>query len=178
MEGNSGFSVEVLGRTGLRYREGTSSAFADSELLVDASSWVIGDSVKYWEAPKGIRSLRRSGLRAWRISKGHSSSAATKSISDDRPGWRVRGLLGHTRPVEAVSDEAAFESVLSLVMAGEYLDDVPGRADASPGPGWSRTTAYGPYRRIHQRGSAECEHARQSGLLERMPAWCQPRPVR
>lgn len=72
--------------------------------------------------------------------------------------------------MESVSDDSVFASVRSLVIAGEYLDDVPGREDLSPGGGQYPSTADGRYRRIYQRGTPEYLQARQAGLLERLPA--------
>jgi hypothetical protein len=72
--------------------------------------------------------------------------------------------------VELVSDETVFASVRSLVMAGEYLDDVPGTVVPAPGGGQHPGTGDGPCRRVYQRGTPEYVHARQAGLLERLPA--------
>jgi hypothetical protein len=71
--------------------------------------------------------------------------------------------------VEAVSDDAAFGSVWSLVIAGEYLDDILGE-DFSLGGGQYLSTADGRRRRIYQRGTPEYLQARRAGLLERLPA--------
>lgn len=48
---DEGYSVEVLGRTGIEYREGAKSMFVDSEVLV---------------AGKGIAVFERS-INAWRV---------------------------------------------------------------------------------------------------------------
>ena len=49
---DEGFSVEVLGRTGLRYVEGSRSARVDSELLVGEPAIVVYISrLKQWEPP-------------------------------------------------------------------------------------------------------------------------------
>ncbi|HMC26497.1 MAG TPA: Imm74 family immunity protein [Verrucomicrobiae bacterium] len=51
-ESSDGFSVEVLGRTGLRYREGARQMFVDSEVLTGPSGMgVYSSSIKRWDAP-------------------------------------------------------------------------------------------------------------------------------
>jgi hypothetical protein len=50
IESSAGFSVRVLGRTGLRYQEGGRSVSIDSEVLAKPRAIVMyKDSVKYWE---------------------------------------------------------------------------------------------------------------------------------
>ena len=44
VESDAGFSVEVLGRTGIRYREGDKSIFVDSEVLNGPSGMVVAGS--------------------------------------------------------------------------------------------------------------------------------------
>lgn len=47
-----GFSVEVLGRTGLAYRESGKEMFVDSEVLTgDTGMVVYRDSVSNWKPP-------------------------------------------------------------------------------------------------------------------------------
>ena len=49
---DEGFSVEVLGRTGIEYREGGKLMFADSEVLaVGHGIMVIKDSIRAWWPP-------------------------------------------------------------------------------------------------------------------------------
>jgi hypothetical protein len=49
---DEGFSVEVLGRTGIEYREGGRSAFVDSEVLaVGHGIAVFKDSIRAWRPP-------------------------------------------------------------------------------------------------------------------------------
>ncbi len=49
---DEGFSVEVLGRTGLRYTEGNRVAHIDSELLVGEPAIVVYmNRLKTWQAP-------------------------------------------------------------------------------------------------------------------------------
>ena len=49
---DEGFSVEVLGRTGIEYREGSKSAFVDSEVLATGRGIaVFKDSIKGWRPP-------------------------------------------------------------------------------------------------------------------------------
>lgn len=50
IESTEGFSVEVLGRTGMRYTEGARSIWIDSEVL--AKDWGIAmfkESIRFWE---------------------------------------------------------------------------------------------------------------------------------
>ena len=52
IESDSGFSVEVLGRTGLRYSEGARTAFVDSEVLAEPGAILVyRDSMKRWDPP-------------------------------------------------------------------------------------------------------------------------------
>jgi hypothetical protein len=55
-------------------------------------------------------------------------------------------------------------------MTGEYLYDIPGAEVPAPEGRQYFSTADGRSRRIYQRGSPEYLHARQAGLLERLPA--------
>ena len=51
-ESSDGFSVEVLGRTGLCYREGERKMFVDSEVLMGPEGMgVYSSSIKRWDAP-------------------------------------------------------------------------------------------------------------------------------
>ena len=49
---DDGFSVEVLGRTGIEYREGGKSMFVDSEVLATGRGIaVFRNSIKGWRLP-------------------------------------------------------------------------------------------------------------------------------
>jgi hypothetical protein len=49
---DEGFSVEVLGRTGIEYREGDKSMFVDSEVLATGHGIaVFRNSIKAWRSP-------------------------------------------------------------------------------------------------------------------------------
>ena len=51
-ESSEGFSVEVLGRTGLRYREASREMFVDSELLTGPSGMAVyEDTIRRWDPP-------------------------------------------------------------------------------------------------------------------------------
>ena len=53
-ECSDGYSVEVLGRTGLLYREYDRSVFIDSEVLAPpAGILVYRDSIRHWQSPPG-----------------------------------------------------------------------------------------------------------------------------
>ena len=55
IESTDGFSVEVLGRTGLLYIEAGKSMRIDSEVLAGPSGIVIyTDSIKHWAEPNHI----------------------------------------------------------------------------------------------------------------------------
>ena len=52
VESDSGFSVEVLGRTGLLYREGGKSVRVDSEVQLGPSGMIVGaSSIRHWDSP-------------------------------------------------------------------------------------------------------------------------------
>lgn len=48
---SKGFSVEILGRTGIRYTEGNRSMFIDSEVLATPAIAVFASSIRCWEPP-------------------------------------------------------------------------------------------------------------------------------
>src|SRR4029453_14225521 len=51
-ESSDGFSVELLGRTGLRYREAGRQMFVDSEVLTGQSGIAVyKDKVQTWDPP-------------------------------------------------------------------------------------------------------------------------------
>ena len=55
IESSDGFSVEALGRTGLRYSEAHKTLIIDSEVLAGPSGMVVyTDSIKHWEEPHQI----------------------------------------------------------------------------------------------------------------------------
>jgi Immunity protein 74 len=54
IESDAGFSVEVLGRVGMKYREGEKVLFVDSEVLAPGKGIALfTDSIREWEAPNG-----------------------------------------------------------------------------------------------------------------------------
>jgi Immunity protein 74 len=55
---DEGFSVEVLGRTGIEYREGDKSVFVDSEVLASGHGIaVFRYSIKAWRPPHGNETM-------------------------------------------------------------------------------------------------------------------------
>ena len=55
---SEGFSVEILGRTGLMYREGGRQMFIDSEVLMPPAGILIyRDSIVGWQAPHSAESV-------------------------------------------------------------------------------------------------------------------------
>ena len=51
-ESSAGFSVEALGRTGLRYREAGRQMFVDSEVLTGPSGIAVyKDTIQRWDPP-------------------------------------------------------------------------------------------------------------------------------
>lgn len=52
VESDSGFSVEVLGRVGMRYTEHGRTAFVDSEVLATPGAMLMySSSIERWEPP-------------------------------------------------------------------------------------------------------------------------------
>jgi hypothetical protein len=50
--GRSGYSVQILGRVGLRYREGERTMFVDSEILAGENAIsAYSSSIKAWDPP-------------------------------------------------------------------------------------------------------------------------------
>jgi hypothetical protein len=55
IESTDGFSVEVLGRTGLRYSEVGKTLKIDSEVLAGPSGMIVYiDSINHWEEPHQV----------------------------------------------------------------------------------------------------------------------------
>jgi len=53
IESTEGFSVKVLGRTGMRYREGTRSVWIDSEVLAKPKAIAMfKETIRFWEEPE------------------------------------------------------------------------------------------------------------------------------
>jgi hypothetical protein len=53
IESTAGFSVRVLGRTGLRYAEATRSVWIDSEVLAKPRAIAMfKESIRVWEGPE------------------------------------------------------------------------------------------------------------------------------
>jgi hypothetical protein len=51
IESDEGFSVEVLGRTGLRYTQGDNSLFVDSEILAGTAGLAVyASQIKNWDS--------------------------------------------------------------------------------------------------------------------------------
>jgi len=55
VESDAGFSVEVLGRDGMRYNEGSRSVSIDSEILATKGFALHVDSLKRWDPPNRSR---------------------------------------------------------------------------------------------------------------------------
>jgi hypothetical protein len=54
IQSDSGFSVEILGRTGLRYTEGDRSLHVDSEVVAEPTGLVVySQTLISWDAPTG-----------------------------------------------------------------------------------------------------------------------------
>jgi hypothetical protein len=53
VESDTGFSIEVLGRVGMRYRQGDRSVLIDSEVLARNGIAVAKKSIRFWEGPQG-----------------------------------------------------------------------------------------------------------------------------
>ena len=51
VESETGFSIEVLGRIGMRYREGGRSVLIDSEVLARNGIAIAKKSIRFWEPP-------------------------------------------------------------------------------------------------------------------------------
>lgn len=57
-ESSEGYSVEILGRTGLAYREGDKCALVDSEVLMPpAGILVYQDTITGWQSPYDLTSI-------------------------------------------------------------------------------------------------------------------------
>lgn len=79
IESDTGFSVEVLGRVGIRYVEHGRTMTIDSEVLQGPSALVLyTDSITKWDAPHDLEVV---------------DSAARRRIAENvRDAFRFRGL--------------------------------------------------------------------------------------
>jgi hypothetical protein len=58
IESSEGYSVEVLGRTGLIYKEGSKTLQIDSEVLAGPSGIVVyTDSINSWDKPNAVSQI-------------------------------------------------------------------------------------------------------------------------
>ena len=63
IESDQGFSVEVLGRAGLRYREGDQIYFVDSEVVLGPSGVIIySASIRTWEPSFDVEPTKRAAI--------------------------------------------------------------------------------------------------------------------
>ena len=51
VESDTGFSIEVLGRVGMRYCQGDRSVRIDSEVLATNGIMIVRKSIRFWEPP-------------------------------------------------------------------------------------------------------------------------------
>lgn len=52
IESTDGFSVRVLGMTGMRYTEGGRSVWINSEVLVNGAIAMAKGTIRFWEGPE------------------------------------------------------------------------------------------------------------------------------
>ena len=100
IESSAGFSVRVLGRTGLRYQEGGRFVWVDSEVLAKPHAIAMDkDSIKYWEGsdPDKVSDADRDriapGCRAWSTVPGGRVKPLRLQMIAYRspvPGWQRR----------------------------------------------------------------------------------------
>jgi hypothetical protein len=57
IESDEGFSVEVLGRVGMLYREGNRSLHISSEVIMGPAIALFAKSIKEWQSPDGPRAV-------------------------------------------------------------------------------------------------------------------------
>jgi len=61
IESDEGFSVEVLGRTGLLYTEGSKKLYVDSEVLAGPSGLgIYKNPIKSWDIPQNDELIDKS----------------------------------------------------------------------------------------------------------------------
>jgi hypothetical protein len=78
IESDEGFSVEVLGRTGVRYIEGPRTVFVNSEVLVGSPPLVIyPSSITRWDPPYDAEVI--------------DSAARDRIVDNIRRAFRFRG---------------------------------------------------------------------------------------
>jgi hypothetical protein len=79
IESDAGFSVEVLGRTGLRYVEGAKVMRMDSEVLEGPSGLAIySSSIKRWDPPHSAETI--------------DEETKTRIVENIRAAFRFRGF--------------------------------------------------------------------------------------
>jgi hypothetical protein len=61
IESDQGYSVEVLGRVGLKYTEGEKSLTVDSEVLMGPSGMVVyKSSIRQWDPPHSNQAIDKA----------------------------------------------------------------------------------------------------------------------
>jgi hypothetical protein len=91
LESSEGFTVEVLGRTGLRYTEVGRDLFVDSEVLAaDFGLLVIANSIQNWGSPPRSSSIMERADRVRIIENIQRAFASQGQNVEIRPeNWRV-----------------------------------------------------------------------------------------
>jgi hypothetical protein len=91
IESSEGFTVEVLGRTGLRYQEVGRDLFVDSEVLAaDFGLLVIANSIQNWGSPRRSSSTMERANRVRIIENIQRAFASQGQCVEIQPeDWRV-----------------------------------------------------------------------------------------
>jgi len=91
IESSKGFTVEVLGRTGLRYTEVGRDLFVDSEVLAaDFGLLVIANSIQNWGSPPRSSSTMEGADRVRIIENIQRAFASQGQNVEIQPeNWRV-----------------------------------------------------------------------------------------
>ena len=129
IESSIGFSVRVLGRTGLRYVEGHRSVCIDSEVLAKPRAIALfKDSIRAWEGPDGPEQLNdedRDSSRFMQILTGCDYPELRA-----RPPFLWSGAI-HWWPVLGIGAWSQTLGLQHQVMAGPDNIDPAGRTQSS-----------------------------------------------
>ena len=101
IESDTGFSVQVLGRVGIRYVEHGRTTFVDSEVLAKPGAIAVWpDSIKAWDPPNDSESITNDDREriAFNIRRGFASQGYEAQVVSDRVIDMARPALSPGHP--------------------------------------------------------------------------------
>ena len=150
IESDAGFSIQVLGRTGMRYREGERELFIDSEVVAPGKGIAIfTSSIDHWDPPHtgefissgAARCARPGGRFSQTLLSTHRAGAgAADKKTADRIGilnrWVYRVFRSAVTPARRLRRSARIKGVFSDAGALSRLPIRP--SGGSPRHSWDK----------------------------------------